>query len=61
MNDTLRNELLTMVVEDRQVRAELAADGSLFEGYHPRMREVPAATPPGSPKSSRSRAGRAAA
>jgi hypothetical protein len=25
---------------DEQVRAELAADGSLFEGYHPRMEEV---------------------
>lgn len=26
--------------EDLSVRAELAADGSLFEGYHPRMEEV---------------------
>ena len=26
--------------EDHRVRAELAADGSLFDGYHPRMRAV---------------------
>jgi hypothetical protein len=36
----IRRELLAMVEEDRRVRAELAADGSLFEGYHPRMRAV---------------------
>ena len=24
----------------RVIREELASDGSLFEGYHPRMREV---------------------
>jgi hypothetical protein len=29
-----------MAQEDGRVRAELAADGSLFQGYHPRMREV---------------------
>lgn len=29
-----------MAEEDLRVRAELAADGSLFEGYHPRMRAV---------------------
>jgi Family of unknown function (DUF6624) len=36
----LRLELLTMAAEDLRVREELASDGSLFEGYHPRMREV---------------------
>jgi hypothetical protein len=36
----IRRDLLAMAEEDRRVRAELAADGSLFEGYHPRMREV---------------------
>ena len=40
MNDALRNELLDMAAEDLRVRAELAADGSLFYGYHPRMAEV---------------------
>ena len=29
-----------MAAEDARVRNELAADGSLFHGYHPRMREV---------------------
>ena len=29
-----------LVEEDERVRAGLAADGSLFQGYHPRMREV---------------------
>ena len=33
-------ELLSMAAEDLRVREELARDGSLFEGYHPRMREV---------------------
>jgi hypothetical protein len=36
----LRDELLAMEREDLRVRAELAADGSLFEGYHPRMEAV---------------------
>lgn len=40
MNEALRNELLAMAVEDQRVRADLAADGSLFGGYHPRMAEV---------------------
>lgn len=35
-----RAQLLAMRARDEQVRAELAADGSLFEGYHPRMEEV---------------------
>lgn len=40
MNDELRERLLAMAAEDERVRAELAADGSLFQGYHPRMAEV---------------------
>jgi len=37
---TLRHELLEMAAEDRRVRAELVAEGSLFQGYHPLMRSV---------------------
>jgi hypothetical protein len=40
MEDVLRNGLLAMQAEDRRVRAELLADGSLGDGYHPRMEEV---------------------
>src|SRR5262249_49304868 len=40
MDAGLRDELLAMAAEDQQVRADLAADGSLFDGYHPRMAEV---------------------
>lgn len=40
MNEALRAELLAMSEEDARVRSELAADGSLFNGYHPRMQEV---------------------
>jgi hypothetical protein len=40
VNAALREELLKMEAEDLRVRAELAADGSLFEGYHPRMEQV---------------------
>ena len=36
----IRSELLAMAGEDYRVRTELAADGSLFDGYHPRMRAV---------------------
>lgn len=36
----LKTELLSMAAEDQRVREELVHDGSLFEGYHPRMREV---------------------
>jgi hypothetical protein len=38
--DAIRRELIGMAEEDQRVRAELAADGSLFRGYHQRMREV---------------------
>jgi hypothetical protein len=40
MNEALRDELVAMSDHDRAVRAELAADGSLFAGYHPRMEDV---------------------
>ena len=40
MNLALRNELVQMDDHDQAVRAELAADGSLFQGYHPRMAAV---------------------
>src|SRR4051812_49850747 len=39
-NPALRAELEAMAEEDRRVRAELAADGSLFGGYHPVMQAV---------------------
>ncbi|HUR93905.1 MAG TPA: DUF6624 domain-containing protein [Gemmatimonadales bacterium] len=38
--DDLRRELLAMAELDVQVRAELAAEGTLFDGYHPRMQAV---------------------
>lgn len=40
MNDALRRELLSLREEDTRVREELAADGSLYEGYHPKMEAV---------------------
>ena len=40
MYPALRLELLRLAAEDARVREELAADGSLFEGYHPRMEAV---------------------
>ena len=40
MNEILRAELIQMDEYDQVVRAELAADGSLFDGYHPRMAAV---------------------
>jgi hypothetical protein len=36
----LRNELLAMAARDLALRSELAAGGSLFDGYHPRMQAV---------------------
>ena len=36
----LRRALLAMAAEDEAVRAELAADGSLFAGYHPRIAAI---------------------
>jgi hypothetical protein len=40
MNEELCAELMQMDEYDQAVRAELAADGSLFDGYHPRMAAV---------------------
>jgi hypothetical protein len=40
LNQALHDELIEMDEYDQTVRAELAADGSLFEGYHPRMAAV---------------------
>ncbi len=40
MNEVLREELVAMDDHDQAVRAELAADRSLFRGYHPRMADV---------------------
>jgi hypothetical protein len=37
MDDMLREELLLMQAADERTRAELAAEGVLFDGYHPRM------------------------
>ena len=37
---SVREKLLALAAEDERVRAELAADGSLFQGYNARMREV---------------------
>lgn len=36
----LRLELLALIARDDEVRARLAADGSLFQGYHPEMESV---------------------
>jgi hypothetical protein len=36
----LRRELLALAAEDQRVRAELVAEGTLFDGYHPRMEAV---------------------
>ncbi|HET6795588.1 MAG TPA: DUF6624 domain-containing protein [Gemmatimonadales bacterium] len=38
--DSLRAELLSLAQADATLRAELAADGSLFQGYHPRMQAL---------------------
>lgn len=40
INEELRNEILSMAEEDRSVRDALAEDGSLFDGYHPKMEDV---------------------
>jgi Family of unknown function (DUF6624) len=37
VNQALRDELMQMDGYDQSMRAELAADGSLCDGYHPRM------------------------
>jgi hypothetical protein len=40
MNQQLAAELISMKTEDLRLRDELARDGSLFDGYHPRMEEL---------------------
>ena len=40
MLDSIRIRLLASLARDEQMRAELAAEGSLFEGYHPRIEAV---------------------
>jgi hypothetical protein len=40
MDEQLAAELLAMKSRDLRVRDELARDGSLLDGYHPRMEEV---------------------
>jgi hypothetical protein len=40
MNVSLLNELLAMASEDDRIHTELSKDGSIYHGYHPRMREV---------------------
>lgn len=40
MNEPLARELIALLDEDRRVRAELAADRSLFDGYNPRMEDL---------------------
>ncbi|WP_343995638.1 DUF6624 domain-containing protein [Ideonella azotifigens] len=40
VNNILRNQLLAMASRDERVRAELQAEGTLLEGYHPRMEAV---------------------
>ncbi|HWP43112.1 MAG TPA: DUF6624 domain-containing protein, partial [Blastocatellia bacterium] len=39
-DEQLRQALLKMKADDLSLREELASDGSLFEGYHPRMRQL---------------------
>jgi hypothetical protein len=40
MDTTLREELLAMQAEDRRVREELTKEGTLAQGYEPRMEAV---------------------
>jgi hypothetical protein len=40
MDQELARELTAMAEEDQRVRADLAWDGHLFRGYHPRLAEV---------------------
>jgi hypothetical protein len=40
MKRALADELLAMAAEDLRVREQLAKDGSLYDGYHPKMRAV---------------------
>lgn len=40
MDQTLRSQLIGMLEENRTLRAMLAADGSLFQGYNEQMRDL---------------------
>jgi len=40
MDKELRDRLVAMATHDAAVRERLAADGSLFDGYHPEMQAV---------------------
>lgn len=40
MDAELAGELLALIADDDATRARLAADGSLFDGYHPEMAAV---------------------
>ena len=40
MNEDLKRSLLQMVEEEGRLRAELASDGSLYEGYPQQIREL---------------------
>jgi hypothetical protein len=40
MDRALADELIAMAAQDLRVRERLAKDGSLYEGYHPKMRTV---------------------
>ena len=37
MNEPLHSQLLELFADDDRLRGELARDGALFQGYHPRM------------------------
>jgi hypothetical protein len=40
IDQELRNRLLALAARDAEMRARLAEDGSLFQGYHPAMHAV---------------------
>lgn len=40
VNEKLRDELLSLLEQDRRTREQLASTGELFEAYHPKMEEV---------------------
>ncbi len=40
LDQVLAAELISLAAEDGRVRDELARDGSLFQGYHPRMQAI---------------------
>jgi hypothetical protein len=40
MNEELKSTLVTMVEEENHLKAELASDGSLYEGYPVKIREL---------------------